>query len=114
MAFDGTYPAPPGNKKTSIIDVVGPASYTQVTPGTPPTGGQLISASEFGLINIESVYASGSDNGQYEVVVIQDPHFLNNPSGGVRLLWKVAATGAEVVGATPLSTQLIRLTAIGN
>lgn len=107
------YPTPPGNKNLSIALITGPASYTQVTNGTPATGGQLVTAADFGLVSIESVFSQGmSDNGQYAVQAIHSP----NPAYGtpsVRLRWLTAATGAEVAGAVNLSGRTVRLAAVG-
>lgn len=107
------YPAPPGNKNRVIATIAGPASYTQITPGTPATGGQVVNAADIGLVDIEFATCSLSDNGTYEVNVIFDL----NPQAGVksiRLIWLTAATGAQVSGATNLSARTFRLIADGH
>ena len=97
-----------GNKYHAVKIISGPASYTQVTTGAAPTGGQVVLASDLGLKNIEAAFGSGSDDGQYDVVVIFD----GNPGVAttqVRLLWRISHTGAEVTGAVNLSARSIRL-----
>lgn len=111
--MEGEYPAVPGNKPISITDQLGPASYTVITTGSPPTGGQTINASAFGLQFLENVWAMGSDDGQYVINVFMNPLYKNQPSTSVLLQWIVAATGAEVTGTTDLSGRTVRLMAIG-
>ena len=107
------YPAPPGNKRWTVATITGPASYTQITTGTPPTGGQLVNASDIGLVDMDFAFPGISDNGQYLAI----PIFENNPQRAatrVRVLWLTAATGAQVAGATNLSARTFRLSAFGN
>jgi len=112
MAFDGTYPAPPGNKPVSIIDVKGPASYVQVTTG-PLAGGQSISARQFGLSSIEMAWAMGRDSsGGFVPKVILSPFNANQGSPGLIISWE-GTTGAQVGAGTNLSTSTIRLFALG-
>ena len=56
-----------GNRMISVIDHVGPASYASVVTGAPPTGGDPVTAAEFGLKSLSAVYAGLSDDGQYNV-----------------------------------------------
>lgn len=107
------YPAPPGNKQQVIATVPGPSSYTQVSVASPPTGGQTIKASDLGLVDFDMVDASGSDDGQYDIVVI----YPKNPAGPVTsviFLWLTAATGAQVGGSTNLSSRTVRVRATGH
>src|SRR5215471_21711463 len=73
-----SYPKVPGDQPESILDVTGPASYTPVTPGTPgppitpPTGGQRITAADFGLQSLDFVIAIGSTDGSYSVIVVPE------------------------------------------
>src|SRR4051812_44188258 len=91
------YPAPPGNKPICILDVIGPASYTQIAIATPPTGGQDITARQFGLSTIEAAWVGGvSDNGQYTVQVVMAPFNNLNASPAIKLVWSLVATGAQV------------------
>jgi hypothetical protein len=106
------YPQSNGAKRESVITKAGPTSYTQVTPGNPPTGGQSVEAVEFGLKYIEHVIGGLSDNGQYEVRLaagIADPV-------GVKtyvMQWCGASSGAEAAGGTNFSGRTVRLRAIG-
>jgi hypothetical protein len=112
MPFDGTYPAVPGNKKESILDRAINGAYTAVGVATNPTGGILISATEFGLSYIEYAQVIGSDNGQYNGVVYASPFIRNGPSPAIRLQVIVAATGAEASG-TIAAGRVMRILAKG-
>lgn len=112
MAFDGSYPAPPGNKHFSLIDRSIAGAYTAITPGTPPTGGILITAAEFGLTEIEWAQSVGSDNGQYDGTIYMSPFVNNKPSAAIRLQAYVAATGAEATG-TIAAGRTMRILAMG-
>ena len=107
------YPAPPGNKRMTVATVSGPTSYTQVTTGSPPTGGQVLKASDIGLVDFDHAFPGMSDDGQFTAW----PIFDKNPqiaANQVRLLWKVTATGAQVAGATNLSARTVRICGFGN
>ena len=108
------YPQAVGAKPESICMHFGPASYTQVTVAVPPTGGDVVQATEFGLKFLEHCVASASTNGQYNVYVIFPSLGLppNAPTSAI-LLWTVAATGAQVAGAVNLSAVAVRLRALG-
>src|SRR5215467_8560245 len=73
-----SYPKVPGDQYESIIDVTGPASYTPLVPGTPgppvtpPTGGQRITAQDFGLLALDLVVSMGSTDGGHYVVVVPE------------------------------------------
>jgi hypothetical protein len=97
----------------SILDVPGPASYTAVVTGSPPTGGQLITAADCGLQSLDWVQSQGSDDGQYDIMVVPAPFSLGNPMPAVRLMWVVAATGAQVTAAVNLSARTVRLYVTG-
>lgn len=109
--IDG-YPQPSGARMESVIYKAGPSSYTVVTTGSPPTGGQTVEASEFGLKYLDHVEATLSDNGQYIVYWTPKVTGKASVSSGV-LMWVTAAGGAEVVGTTDLSSRQVRLRAIG-
>jgi hypothetical protein len=106
-----------------VTQHTGPASYTQITPGTPPaapTGGDAISARACGLKFIEAVIVCGDSSGTYGGYAFNPPvNKTGNPSGqgaaatSVPLLWAVAATGAQVAGATNLSAVQLTLIVIG-
>lgn len=108
------YPAPPGNKNESVIDWTGPASYTQVTVATPPTGGDAITPAAFGLQRFERIEGGPSDNGQYIAIPIMSPYNPGQTTPTATLLWITAATGAQVAGAVDLSARKVRLWARGN
>ncbi len=93
----------------SPADHTGPASYSQVTPGATPTGGDSITAAELGLKFIEGVLCSGDDTGSYLPV----PIAMLSPQTTVILRWFVAATMAEVGAAVNLSARHTRLIAWG-
>jgi hypothetical protein len=107
-----------GGKYLSIIDHQGPASYTQVTTGTPPSGGDQISAQMFGLKWLDAVWVEGADaTGAYLVVPV-DLANLNHTFAILR--WFALSTttpgvGAEVSGnSTALASLHIRVCAIGH
>ena len=112
MAFDGSYPAPPGNKQFSIIDKPINGAYTAVTPGTPATGGIVISAKEFGMTQIEWAQALASDDGTYDGVISLAPFNLNQPSPAIRLQVITSATGAQASG-TIAAGRTMRILALG-
>lgn len=100
-----------GNRLAGLITWTGPASYSQISTGSPPTGGQSIPATAFGLKFLDGIVLLGLDNtGAYgvEATVI-------NPGKATSalLLWFVAHTGAEVSGATNLSGSSVTLMGIG-
>ncbi|HEV8525220.1 MAG TPA: hypothetical protein VGQ71_12025 [Terriglobales bacterium] len=105
-----SYPKVPGDSFWSVVDVEGPASYVQVVPGNPPTGGQLITASDCGLQSFDWVNAKGASQAFNAVVVI--PAIVGNPTI-IRLMWITAATGSQVAPGANLSGRFVRLLAIG-
>lgn len=116
-------PVPPGHLPWTIIDIDGPASYSQISTGTPPSGGQVIKASDIGMSQIFWAQAVGSDNGTHDGVCYIVGG-LGNPRSGatpnvsqagsqINLQWITAATGAEVSGATNLAARHMRLLVIG-
>jgi hypothetical protein len=112
MPFDGSYPAPPGNKRDSILDRPINGAYTAIGVAVPPTGGILVNASEFGLSQIEWAQVVGSDNGQYDGVVYMAPYNKNQPSPAIRVQLLVSATGAEASG-TIAAGRTLRIMAVG-
>lgn len=111
--LQGEYPAVPGNKLWSIAELTGPESYTQVTPGTPPTGGQEILASAFGLKFLEHVWVSMVDRTGAYIAHPISPASPGQPATSVTVVWIVAAGGAEVAGAVDLSGTTVRIMALG-
>lgn len=102
------YPAPPGSRNESVMTFIGPASYSVISIGAPPTGGILITASDMGLQNFDQVVAWGSDEGTYGARVIY-PNQPQIPATTVRLQIFTLATGAEVAGATNLAAKTFRV-----
>jgi len=105
-----------GDRPYALIDLAGPASYTQITPGSPPTGGQALAPANFGLsAGLEGIVMVGcSSSGTYGVVAMQTTSYnqgANNTTWA--LLWYVLATGAQVAGATNLSGEVVRLLGFG-
>jgi hypothetical protein len=117
------YPKVPGDQPESIIDVSGPASYTPLVEGspgppiTPITGGQRITAADFGLQSLDFVVGMGSTFGSYFVVVFPElttpPPSTQLPDGSFRsalLAWMDIA-GGQASG--DLSQFTVRLFARG-
>lgn len=106
------YPAPPGNKYESVLCLEGPKSYTQIGVASPPTGGQLITAAQFGMKYFDYISGGMSDDGQYLAFVT----LMTTDKRGVtsaRVFWMIAHTGLEVTGTTDLSARVVRLRAQG-
>jgi len=105
-----------GDRPYAIIDFAGPSSYTQVTTGSPPTGGQAIVPSNFGLsAGLEGIFMVGaSTSGTYGVIAFQATGY-NQGQGNATwaLMWFTLATGAQVAGATNLSGETVRLVGFG-
>lgn len=113
MAQVPDFPQSWGSKRVQVALVTGPASYTQVTTGTPPTGGQTIKASDYGLKWIDFAQTMVSDDGQYQVV-LTPATALAGAQSSVIAVWKVAHTGAEVSAAVNLSGRTVRVLLVGN
>src|SRR5258706_13531142 len=101
-----------GDRYASCVDHIGPAAYVVVTPGTPPIGGDALSAAEFGLKALTMVWAALSDNGQFMALVTPTVGAKGEPTGWI-IRYIVASTGAEVAGATKLSAHSFRFFALG-
>ena len=99
-----------GSKTVAIIRHTGPTSYTAITVASPPTGGDSVPASAFGLSRLEAVIGGLDDTGAYHVVGTLAG---KQEATAVQLMWKTAVTGAEVAGATNLSAKSVFLIGIG-
>ena len=115
-ALRGTYPTSIGDKRLSVMTVVGPASYTQFT--APSTGGQDVQADPQGGVKIVDAALGGpsADSTHRAEVVRVEAGLVRGVSVGDTvyvLKWYVIATGAEVAGAVDLSGQTVRVTVIG-
>jgi hypothetical protein len=106
------YPQAEGAKMGSVIEWAGPSSYTQVTPGSPPTGGQAIEAKDFGLKYIEHVESQLDATGAYRAEFTPKVAGKYGVESGI-LAWTVVSTGAEVAAETNLSAKKVKLRAIG-
>lgn len=117
MATDtvaGKNPLPIGDRWQSVVNHIGPASYTQVTPGSPPTGGDVLYASACGLKFIQAVIGLAMDStGTYIVCGIPAANSPGLEQTSVILRWFTAASMTEVAGATNLSGKNVVLTVIG-
>jgi hypothetical protein len=107
------FPASSGSDRLmSIVDHKGPASYATLVTGSPPTGGDSLTAKECGLNYITAVSAQLSDDGQY-LVDASSMVGGGGESTSVVLIWTTANTGAQVSNATNLSARTIRLMVYG-
>lgn len=106
-----SYPTPPGSRRDAFTMKNGPSSYTAITTGTPPTGGLLVNASDFGLSDIEYAFVAVSDNGAY-VAYPMPASGQNQPQTQIRYMIVVAAGGAEASG--DLSERSFLFHAFGN
>jgi hypothetical protein len=113
MALLDGYPQMVGSKIESVLEVTGPASYTQVSVATPPTGGQAITAKEFGLKYIDHISDALSNNGAYIVKFTPTVTGTKGVTAGI-LMWITAAGGAEASGSADLDAITVRLRAVGN
>lgn len=121
------YPKVPGDQPEGVFDLIGPVTYTPLVPGNPgppivpPTGGQRVTAQDFGLQSLDFVWSMGSTDGLYHVVVVPvmiipapgPPLPTQLPDGtftAVLVAWYTAA-GTEASGN--LSTSVVRLFARG-
>lgn len=106
-------PLPIGNRWCSLVDHTGPGSYTQVSTGSTPTGGDLVTAAECGLKWIEIMIVCGLDN-----TGVYAPDALCNLGGAsdatsTILRWFTAAGMTEVTGTTSLLVNHVRLLVFG-
>lgn len=115
-----SYPKVPGDTPWSVADVTGPTSYVQITPGTPgppvtpPSGGQSVFPSDFGLQSFHIVLAQGSNDGNYAVVLIPVPLEGDDSFNQALLMWIDLSTGQQVAAGVDLSKSSVRLLALGN
>jgi hypothetical protein len=109
MGFIPGFPTARGGKRECVITKVGPTSYTVITTGAPPTGGQDVTAAEFGMKYIEFLEASACDNGLHVIRCIPTS---SSPKCTVwKLQWCLAISGQETSGS--LDEYTVRLHAIG-
>ncbi len=99
-----------GDRTIALIRHTGPTSYTAISVASPPTGGDSVPASAFGLARLESVIGGLDDTGAYHAVATLAG---KQEATAAQLMWKTAVTGAEVSGATNLSAKSVFLIGIG-
>lgn len=105
--------APPGNLPEAILEWTGPASYTVVTTGAPPSGGDTFPASLLGVNQMLLVIGSASYSGHFQVVPVRVSPSLWT------LEWRslvtatvggqAQTTGTEAAATTNLSAETVRL-----
>lgn len=108
------YPQPFGEKISLTLDRTGPASYTQVTPGAPPTGGDKFNASDVGLGGFDWVDLGRDTTGQISATALLSLAGYANAVPYVIIYYtaQVSATlggqgqtsGTQIAAATNLST----------
>lgn len=104
---------PIGALLMSIIDHPGPASYQTFASGTPPTGGDVVTAKEAGLKFLQAVIPIGfSSDATYYVEA--------TPAVGARgevtqfqMAWYQIGTFTQAASAGNLSAKTVRLLCIG-
>jgi hypothetical protein len=105
--------APPGDEPYCRVRWTGPSSYTQVTAGAPPTGGDQIKASQFGVSMIVLVLGDSSYTGRFQIVPIR----ISDATWTLKWISLVTATvggqsqvaGTEAISATDLSGESVKL-----
>jgi len=107
-----------GSHRATVIETVGPASYTQYT--APTTGGQDVNVlPQGGVKTVDWAAGSVSADGLHraEVVQIEASPVLGQTLANSRLVlkWYVVATGAEVAGGVDLSAagKKVRILVVG-
>ena len=105
--------APPGDEPYCRVRWSGPSSYTQVTAGAPPTGGDSIKASQFGVNMIVLVLGDSSYSGRFTITPIR----VSDSAWTLRWVSNVTATvggqsqvaGTEAISASDLSGEYVKL-----
>lgn len=107
---------PPGDLQEVIVDWKGPSSYTVVTPGASPSGGDTLPLGLFGCRQILMVEATGAKSANFTVV----PMLLS--SGTWTLFWLSLYTGTvggqsqvfgtQAITTSDLSAEYVRLKVI--
>jgi hypothetical protein len=106
------FPQSDGAKIESVLDHIGPASYTQVSTGATVTGGDVVSAAAFGLKWLDYVDASMDSTGVYTplpIINAADPIERTQ----VTLRWMTASGATEAAALANLSSSHVRLRAVG-
>ena len=113
MSVFADYPAPPGNKRVSVAEILGPSSYTQISAASPPTGGVAVTANELGLKEIEFAWVTANNSGTYGARVIFDSTYAGRAAPSIRLQVFTLSTGAEASAKADLDAVKFRVFALG-
>ena len=105
--------APPGDEPYARVKWVGPSSYTVLTVGSPPSGGDTISATQFGVNMIALVLGQASYDGRWMVIPVR----ISDAKWTLKWISLVTATvggqsqtaNAEAVAGTDLSSTYVKL-----
>ena len=105
--------APPGDEPYCRVVWKGPASYTRVTAGSPPTGGDPIVAATFGVNRIVYIQANTSYTGNFMILPIR----ATDSSWSLKWVSLVTATVGgqsqtaftEAAAGTNLSAELAKI-----
>ena len=105
--------APPGDEPYARVKWVGPSSYTVLTVGSPPSGGDTISATQFGVSMITLVLGQSSYDGRWLVVPVR----ISDAKWTLKWISLVTATvggqsqtaNAEAAAGTDLSSTYVKL-----
>jgi hypothetical protein len=106
-------PAPPGDEPYARVKWVGPSSYTVLTVGSPPSGGDTISATQFGVNMIALVLGQASYDGRWMVIPVR----ISDAKWTLKWISLVTATVGgqsqtaftEAVATTDLSSTYVKL-----
>lgn len=102
------YPHTTGGQVWAVMDHSGPTSYT--------TGGETLTTFTLRLPGIDFISLPNpavTISGNYTVSIIYPSGYKGIPLPSVTMKWYVVATGLEVANGTNLSSELIRIQAIG-
>jgi len=105
--------APPGDEPYARVKWAGPSSYTVLTVGSPPSGGDTISATQFGVSMITLVLGQSSYDGRWLVVPVR----ISDAKWTLKWISLVTATvggqsqtaNAEAAAGTDLSSTYVKL-----
>lgn len=116
------YMAPVGDKYLIHFDHDGPSSYSRVTVGTTPSGGDIINASDLGVGGFDNLDGMTDPTGRFYVLAVPIGGGGGNAVTQVMLIWfsNVTATvggqsqtaNTEVAAGTNLSAFSVRVQAI--
>jgi hypothetical protein len=97
------YPQTIGDKRVSVVDKFGPASYDNGV-------GETLSTRLFGFQNLEAILGGVDSTGVYYAAVYKTP----GEQGTWVIQWYTLSGMTEVVATTDLAAVVVQLVAIGN